>query len=100
MADTLKKLYNGTLTTTLGTKYTVPESTITIVKEIMLCNYSGTAVTATVSFAGSKVVAKTIEAGDTIREPLSTIMITGDIIAASASANTSIDIYLSGIEVA
>jgi hypothetical protein len=100
LADTLKKLYNGTLTNASGTKYTVPASTTTIVKEITLCNFSGAAATVTVTFDGTKIVGgKSIDAGDTLIIELHSILETGDIIAALASANSSIDMTISGIEV-
>jgi hypothetical protein len=101
MAKTLKKLFNGTLTDSSGTKYTVPALTTTIVKEITLCNYSGAAVTVTVTFDGTKVVGgQSIPAGNTIVIELHSILEAGDIIAGLASANSSVDMMVSGIEVA
>jgi hypothetical protein len=101
MADTLKKLGNGTLGNTSGTLYTVPALTTTIVKEITLCNKSGVDVTATVTFDGTNIVgAKSIAAHDTLVIELHSILEAGDIIAGLAGATTSIDYTLSGIEVA
>jgi len=46
MAETYKKLAQGQLPATPGTLYTVPSSTTTIVKYIVLTNNTGTARTA------------------------------------------------------
>lgn len=100
MADTLKNLYKGTLGTSSTTLYTVPASTKTIVKEIVLCNKTASAATATVSFGGINVVAgKSIPANDSLIIEYHSIMEAGTIIAGFAGTASTIDIYISGVEV-
>jgi len=101
MADTLKKLYNGVLADGSATLYTVPEATTTIAKEITLCNKSGAAVTATITFDSTTIVgAKSIDAHDTLVIELHSILDASDIIAGLAGAAASIDCTISGIEIA
>lgn len=101
MADTLKNLYSGELGTVSATLYTVPVSTTTIVKEIILANKTATATTATIKFAGSNIIAtKSIPSNDTLIVPLTSILIAGALIEGLAGTATAIDCYISGIEVA
>lgn len=100
MADTLKQLYKGTLTTSSATLYTVPTSTTAIIKEIILTNKTDTAATATITFDGSTIVgAKSIAANDTLVIELHSIIPAAAIIAGLAGTGSAIDIYISGIEV-
>lgn len=100
MAYTPKTLASGTLGTSSTTLYTVPASTTAIVKEVVLCNKTGSAATATITFDGKNIIAaKSIPANDTLVVPLSSVLATGKIIAGLASAGSAIDHYISGIEV-
>jgi hypothetical protein len=101
MINTPKRLGKGTLTTGSVTLYTVPASTTAVVKELILCNKTAGAVTVTVTFDGVNIVnAKSIAANDTLVIALSSVLATALIIAGLASANTAIDYYISGLEVA
>ena len=101
MADTLKTLYSGTLGTVSGTLYTVPALTTAIIKEIVLCNKTTTAATATITFDGINIVsAKSIAANDTLVIELHSILATTKILAGLAGTATAIDCFVSGIEVA
>jgi hypothetical protein len=100
MADTLKTLYKGTLNTTSTTLYTVPASTTTIVKEIILCNKTATDTTATITFDGGSIIAgKVVPKNDTYVVELHSVLAAGKIIAGLAGAASAIDVYISGIEV-
>ena len=100
MADTLKNLYNGTLANTSGTLYTVPASTKTILKEIVLCNKTATDATATITINGITIVGgKTVSANDSFVIEFHSIIEAGIIIAGLAGTASAIDCYISGIEV-
>jgi len=100
MADTLKKLASGTLGTTEATLYTVPASTKTIVKSIILCNKTTSTATATIKFAGVEVVAAhAVKANDTLCVQITGVLEASATIAGLASAASAINYYISGIEV-
>lgn len=101
MADTLKTIYKGTLGTASTTLYTVPASTTAIIKEIILCNKTASAATATITFDSWNIVAaKSIAANDTLVIELHSILETGKILAGLAGTASAIDCFISGIEVA
>jgi hypothetical protein len=101
MADTLKTLYKGTLGTGSATLYAVPASTTTIVKEIILCNKTASATTASIAFDGGNIVAaKSIPANETLVIELHSILETTKIITGMAGTASAIDVFVSGIEVA
>lgn len=100
MADTLKRLGKGTLGTSSTTLYTVPASTKTILKEIILCNKTATDATVTVVIDGATVIGgKTVAKNDTYVIEFHSIIEAGITITGLAGTATSIDYYLSGIEV-
>ena len=101
MADTLKTLYGGTLGTASATLYTVPASTTAIIKEIVLCNKTASAATATITFDGINIVAaKSIAANDTLVIELHSIFAATKILAGLSGTASAIDCFVSGIEVA
>ena len=108
MANTITQLsapaaLTNTLTTTL---YTVPASTKTIVKEIILCNTDTVARTVTIYFGGGSAAGNTIlsayslAAGQTIFLTLSTVLVATNTIKGGASAASVVSCTISGIEVA
>lgn len=100
MADTLKTLYSGTLGTASATLYTVPASTTAIIKEIVLCNKTASAATATITFDGINIVnGKSIASNDTLVIELHSILATTKILAGLAGTDAAIDCFVSGIEV-
>lgn len=100
MADTLKNLYKGTLASTSATLYTVPTSTKTILKEIVLCNKTATDATVTITIDSTNIICgKIIPKNDTYIVEFHSIIETGKIIAGLSGTASAIDIYISGIEV-
>jgi hypothetical protein len=100
MADTLKRLTKGTLGTTSATLYTVPASTKTILKEIILCNKTATDATVTITIDGATIIgAKTVTKNDTYVIEFHSVIETGITITGLAGTTNAIDYYISGIEV-
>ena len=88
----------GTLGTSTTTLYTATGKAI--VKEIVLCNKTGSAASATILFDGKTIVGgKSIANNDTIVIPLSSVIEAGKTITGSASVATTLDYYFSGVEV-
>uniref|UniRef100_A0A7U3YCT9 Uncharacterized protein n=1 Tax=Geobacillus sp. (strain Y4.1MC1) TaxID=581103 RepID=A0A7U3YCT9_GEOS0 len=101
MATTPKRLYKGTAGTTSTTVYTVPASTTTIVKNIVLTNKTGSAATITITIAGTEVVYNySVAANDTVVLDLSLVMSATEIITVQAGTANAINVYISGVEVA
>lgn len=101
MINSPKRLGRGTLTAGSVNLYTVPAATTAIIKELILCNKTAGAVTVTITFDGINIInAKSIAANDTLVIALSSVLAATLIIAGLASAATSIDYYISGVEVA
>lgn len=106
----------STLTSSNVAYYTVPQSTTTIIKEILLCNYSSSVVTVnlyckpageTVSNSHLFFSDISLSADETISLSTSLVMnnngstagaSNSDQIVASASSGTSINIIVNGIE--
>ena len=107
MANTVKQLNQSALTATLTTNlYTVPPSTTTIVKEVLLCNTDTVSRDVTL-YAGDGTAIKnrildalSVGAGETKFISLSTLLNTADIIAAGASSASVVSITISGVEIA
>lgn len=100
MPATPKRLYKGTVGTTASTAYTVPANTTTIVKNIVLTNKTGSAVTATVVIAGIEVINNySVSANDTVVIDLSLVMNATETIAVQAGTANAINVYISGVEV-
>jgi Flp pilus assembly CpaE family ATPase len=110
MAMTVKQLKTTTpLTTSYVTMYTTPASTNTIVKEITITNITSSAAQAFVSLVPSAGSASTanniissmnIEANGTVVVGLNMVMIAADFLSAKASAGTTLNITISGVEIA
>jgi len=91
-----------------STKYTVPASTTTIVKQVILCNATANAVTAMVhcvpsgvpTAAASNVIlnAVSLAANETIMLSMSLVMSAGDKIAASCSVDLAVTMIVNGVE--
>ena len=100
MADTLKMLGKGTLGTTEATMYTVPISTKTIVKSIILCNKTDTDATVNLKFAGTEIyVEHKVALKDTLCIQLTSVLEATATIIGKASAADTINYYISGIDV-
>ena len=107
---TPKRLTNPTvLTTSYVTQYAAPSATTTIVKQLIISNPTGTAATVNVSIVPSGGSASTsnnilggltVSANSTLVFDLSQVLATGDFISALASAGSTLNIVVSGVEVA
>ncbi len=109
MAYTPKKLYTGQPTTSATTLYTAPAATTTIVKNILICNTTGSDATVTINFvpsAGSASVsnriisALTVSGNNTVVVECSGILATGDFISALQNTSSAITLHITGVEVA
>lgn len=109
MPNTPKRIYIGQPGTAIGTLYTVPASTNTIIKNIMLCNTTAIDATLTIHFVPSagtagvtnKVISTyTVKANDTVVIDLSAVLSAGDTVQALQGTASAITTYLSGVEVA
>jgi kynurenine formamidase len=109
LTTTPKRLYVGQPGTSLGTLYTVPANTKTIVKNIILTNTTGTAANVTIHFvpnggsadATNKIISSyTVNTNDTVVIDLSSVLETGDTIQAIQGTANAITVYVSGVEVA
>lgn len=100
MAYLEKKLYNGTPGTTSTTLYTVPASTTTIVKEILVCNTTSSPATITVTADATPILSGvTVPANDILAVELSVVLETTDVLAALQGTAAALTVYASGIEV-
>lgn len=100
MSTVAKRLYKGTAGTTSTTAYTVPAGTTTIVKNIILTNKTTSSATITVIIAGAEVIYQyEVTAKDTVTIDLSTVMNATETIMLLAGTASTINVYISGIEV-
>ena len=108
MANTPRRLSSAQLTTSAVTYYTAPASTRTIVKQIILTNVTATNATVSISMVNSggsagttnRIVEQlTVPAYGVVTIDVSQVLETGDFISALASAATTVNIRISGVEV-
>jgi len=104
MSFTEKRLCNPTQLTTSGqTLYTVPASKTAIVKQIVVTNVTGSSATFSL-FIGSAATpnalfsATSVAANDAIVINLSQVLNSTEILTALASANSTLNITISGVE--
>lgn len=84
----------------MTTAYTVPASTTTIVKNIVMTNKTGSAATITITIAGVEVVNNySVAANDTVVIDLSLVMSATETITVQAGTANAINVYISGVEV-
>jgi hypothetical protein len=102
-----KRLYSGQPATGGATLYTVPASTTTIVKQVVIANTSGSAATVslrlvpsggTAGVANSLAEAVSIGANSTQTLDLSQVMATGDFLQALQGTSGAITLTISGVE--
>ena len=107
MANSLKLLAQSALTASDATIYTVPASTTTVVKSVIICNTATAARTITlhaVASGGSSSVANrvlsalTIGAGETVFLKPDIYMTAGCTLRAFASVAAVVGITVSGVE--
>ena len=113
MANTLKRLYTGQPSTSVGTLYTVPSLTKTLIKDIMACNTSTEikylslyAVPNSLGSVGTAGVSNAIfyntpiSANDVVSVSVSLILdSSNDTIQANTSTSIAITLFISGMEV-
>lgn len=106
MANLVKQLDQSVLTSTLTTAlYTVPGSTKTIVKEILLCNTDSSAHDITIYFGDGTAVKNTfldqltLTPNQTKFITLSTVLQTGEIISGGDDAGGVVSCTISGVEI-
>lgn len=104
---TPKQLFQTVATASFVTQYTVPASTSTIVKEIVVCNTTTSSATLSVSFvpnAGSAgttnavISAAPIAANSTVIYTFSQVLPTGAFISLLAGTASALTVTGSGIE--
>jgi hypothetical protein len=104
MPFTEKRLCNPTQLTTSGqTLYTVPASKTAIIKQIVVTNVTGSAATfslyiGSVATANALFSATSVAANDTVIINLSQVLTQNEILTALASANSTLNITISGVE--
>jgi hypothetical protein len=100
MAITAKVLARGTLTDASATLYTVPSATKAIVTNIVFCNISAGAETATLELDGVELVKDlAISSKATVSIDLRQVIDAADLIEGLASDNSAITYHISGVEV-
>jgi hypothetical protein len=98
MATLTKALFRGAAETSSATLYTVPSSTTTVVTNIVICNPTGSAVTASMTINAIDILGGvSIAANSSVFFDLKQVIPATQIIAGSASS-TSVDFHISGVE--
>jgi hypothetical protein len=100
MATVTKALARVAAATSSTTLYTVPSATTTVVTNIVICNPTGSAVTASMTINGIDLLGSvSIAANTTAFFDLKQVVPATQVIAGSASS-TSVDFHISGVEIA
>lgn len=101
MATTVKALYRGAATTnTATTLYTVPAATTAVITNIVITNTSGSLQTYSLSLDGVSIATTVAISGtDSVVIDMKQVLGATKIIAGGASA-TSVNIHISGVEIA
>ena len=108
MTITQKRLAFTPVDATEEVIYTVPASTVTIIKQIMLCNTHASAVTVNVALTNSAASSTTvanrvlssfnISSNETTMIAMSLVMTAGEKLWASASTDDVVNILVVGLE--
>jgi hypothetical protein len=103
MAVIPKKMYGGTLSTTLTTPlYEVPSSTTAVVTGVTVCNSSGSAADITLKFDGVAFYSATpVPNGETWTvgpNDIRVVLDAGDTITGGSSAGSALEVTVSGVE--
>ena len=100
MATVSKVLARTAAATTSTTLYTVPSATTTVVTNIVICNPTASAVTASMTINAIDILGSvSIAANSTAFFDLKQVIPATQVIAGSASS-TSVDFHISGVEIA
>ena len=99
MAVTSKTLARTSAATTSTTLYTTPAGSTAVVTNIVICNPTTSAVTASMTIDSVELLGSvSIAANSTAFFDLKQVVPDGDIIAGSAST-TAVDLHISGVEI-
>ena len=99
MATTTKVLARTAAATSSTTLYTVPSATTTVVTNIVICNPTASAVTASMTINAIDLLgAVSIAANSSAFFDLKQVIPATQVIAGSASS-TSVDFHISGVEI-
>jgi hypothetical protein len=99
MTVTSKALARTAAATTSTTLYTVPSATTTVVSNIVICNPTGSAVTASMTINAIDLLGSvSIAANSSAFFDLKQVIPATQVIAGSASS-TSVDFHISGVEI-
>jgi hypothetical protein len=99
MATTTKVLARTAAATSSTTLYTVPSATTTVVSNIVICNPTASAVTASMTINAIDLLGSvSIAANSTAFFDLKQVIPATQVIAGSASS-TSVDFHISGVEI-
>jgi hypothetical protein len=100
MATVTKVLARTAAATSSTTLYTVPSATTTVVTNIVICNPTGSAVTASITLNAIDLLGSvSIAANSSAFFDLKQVLNATQVIAGSASS-TSVDFHISGVEIA
>ena len=100
MATVTKALARVAAATSSTTLYTVPSATTTVVTNIVICNPTGSAVTASMTINAIDLLGSvSIAANSSAFFDLKQVIPATQVIAGSASS-TSVDFHISGVEIA
>lgn len=92
--------YRGTLGGSNATLYTAPTSTTTLITNVVLCNKTASAATASLALDGvSMFAAIPVAAYTTVSFDVRQALAAGKSLSGSASAGSTIDAHVSGIEI-
>ena len=101
MAATAKALSRTTLTTSSSTLYTVPSATTAIVTNIALANITTSDATVDLLLDSVELLKEvTVAANSVTVIDLRQVLDAADTITGLASANTTITVHVSGVEIA
>jgi hypothetical protein len=99
MATVTKALARTAAATTSTTLYTVPSATTTVVSNIVICNPTASAVTASLTINAIDLLGSvSIAANSSAFFDLKQVIPATQVIAGSASS-TSVDFHISGVEI-
>ena len=99
MATVTKVLARTAAATSSTTLYTVPSATTTVVTNIVICNPTGSAVTASMTINAIDLLGSvSVAANSTAFFDLKQVIPATQVIAGSASS-TSVDFHISGVEI-
>jgi hypothetical protein len=99
MPTVTKALARTAAATSSTTLYTVPSATTTVVTNIVICNPTGSAVTASMTINAIDLLGSvSIAANSSVFFDLKQVIPATQVIAGSASS-TSVDFHISGVEI-